>query len=176
MRLFQFQFVYEFEDLLILNRVVAKAYRRWLTRITNILWPLIGVSDLLAAGFLIYLQGKDAFPVALIALVIGAFLCASPFFRYHLAAWQSRRMLVKDTGELTVVLDEDGLREHSLKGEGFYPWESFINVYRSRGSYLLFLDKKHALILPGRVIPEETVAPLERFLAEKFGTEIKEIH
>ena len=174
--MFQFQCAYECEDLVSLNRVVSKAYRRWLTRITNILWLLIGGSDLLAAGFLIHLQGKSAFPVALIALVIGALLCASPFLRHRLAAWQSRRMLLKDTGELTVVLDEEGLREHSLKGEGFYPWKGFIDVYRSRGSYLLFLDKKHALILPRRVIPEETVAPLERFLAEKFGTEIKEIH
>jgi len=75
-----------------------------------------------------------------------------------------------------VALEEDGLREHSLKGEGFYPWRAFIDVCRSRGSYLLFLDKKHAVILPQRIISEETILPLERFLTEKFGKEIKEIH
>jgi len=173
---FRFQYEYEFEDFLILNRVGAKAYRRRSTLLVNMFCLLMGGGHLLAAGVLTCLKGKEAFPTTPFNLISSVLLCALPFLRYHIAAWKSLRMQMKDTGELTVVLDEDGLREHSLKGEGFHPWQSFIAVYRSRGSYLLFADKKHASILPRRVITEETIAPLERFLTEKIGTEIKEIH
>ena len=175
--MFRFQFEYNFEDLLTLNRVAVKIAKPG-QRIAKGL--LLGV--LFCAGLFIALTGvlllwldRDTVRGVLF-LVIGVLYLALVLFRQRLNALYSKRLLLKGTGELTVVLDGDGISEHSAKGEAQYPWAAFIGGYLCRERYLLFLDKRHAIILPKRALVEGDFTELNGFLAEKLGKEIKEIH
>ena len=76
---------------------------------------------------------------------------------------------------VTVTLDDAGVREQGRKGEGFYPYASFIGCFHSRGRYFLFLDKKHAVILPEAAMAVGDPAALGARLAEKFGGPIPEV-
>ena len=84
-------------------------------------------------------------------------------------------MQIRDLGEVTVTLDDAGVRERSRKGESFYPYSSFISCFHSRGRYFLFVDKKHAVILPEQAIAVGDPAALGAKLSEKFGGAIPEV-
>lgn len=169
---FQFKLTYAFEDLLVLNRVVRKTYRRWPARISR------GVGFFLCALcvplgiFLLYL---GELLTGFLDLLLGLVILALTIWYDRINAWASRRLLLKDTGEITVTLDEDGLLEQSLKGEAFYPYGAFIGGFHCRGRYLLFLDKKHGVILPEYAVTAGDPAALGVWLTEKLGKEIIEV-
>ena len=169
---FQFKLTYAFEDLLVLNRVVRKTYRRRPARLIRGFCFLLGALCVPAGGVLLYL-GETA--MGLLGLLVSLVLLAQSVWYDRINAWTTRRLLLKDTGEITVTLEEDGIRERSLKGEGFYPYEAVIGGFACRGRYLLFLDKKHGAILPERAITEGDPAALGVWPAEKLGKEITEV-
>ena len=169
---FQFKLTYAFEDLLVLNRVVRKTYRRWFARISRGVCFLLGALCVPAGGVLLYL-GETA--MGFVGLLVSLVLLALSVWYDRINAWTTRRLLIKGAGEITVTLEEDGARERSLKGEAFYPYEALIGGFHCRGRYLLFLDKKHGAILPERALTEGDPAELGRWLAEKLGKEITEV-
>lgn len=172
--MYQFQFEYNFKDLLTLNRVYTKARGCWSARILRTLEIVIGALNLLAV--VMFWNAIDAFPRLLVNLIFGLLLVGIGVFRTRLNAWSSKRMLVKDTGVLTVTLDEDGVREHNKKGEGIYRWDALVDGYHSRERYLLFVDKKHAIVLPERALTQGDSTQLKSFIEARLGQEIKEIH
>lgn len=102
------------------------------------------------------------------------YLCF-PLFYHRLNARRSRRLQMKDTGEITVTLDDTGVREQSKKGESFWPYSSFIACVHSQDRYLLFIDKVHAIILWEEALTVGAPAALGEKLAEKFGGTIREL-
>lgn len=170
---YRFQFAYDFQDLLTLNRVASRCYRRWRTLIFRAVAILVGTLNLLLTGLLLWADGFSG--MMLLNLLFGICLPALGVFYHRFNAWNSKRMLVKGTGELTVTLEEEGVREQSVKGEGFYRWDAFIGAYHDRERYLLFLDKKHAAILPERALIQGDKMLLKAYLEEKLQKEVKEI-
>ena len=152
---------YEFKDLLVLCRVTAKRYRRGRPAGHRTIYVLAGLV-LLATG-------------ALLLLAAGLLYLGLGIFYHRLTAWRSHQMQLKDVGEVTVTLDDAGVREQGRKGEGFYPYASFIGCSHSRGRDFLFLDKKHAVILPEAAMAVGDPAALGARLAEKFGGPIPEV-
>lgn len=169
---------YEFKDLLVLCRVTAKRYRRGRTAVHRTIYVLAGLV-LLATGALLLLEATlqkgDSLLLGAVLLAAGLLYLGLGIFYHRLTAWRSHQMQLKDVGEVTVTLDDAGVREQGRKGEGFYPYASFIDCFHSRGRYFLFLDKKHAVILPEAAMAVGAPAALGARLAEKFGGPIPEV-
>ena len=169
---------YTIQDLLVLNRVTSKCYRRTRTLLHRAVYLLAGLV-LLATGMLLLLDAilleGDSLLLGVVLLAAGLLYLGLGIFYHRLSAWRSSRMLLKNPGEITVTLDDAGVREQGQKGEGFYPYSSFIGCFHSRGRYLLFLDKKHAVILPEQAVAVGDPATLGAKLAEKFGGVVAEV-
>ena len=164
---------YTIQDLVILCRVTAKRYRWARTLLFRGIALILGLIMLGMGALILAAEGSTVLGIALILLSL-LYLTLSIFY-YRLTAWRSSRMQIKDVGEITVTLDDAGVREQSRKGEGFYPYSSFISCFHSRERYLLFLDKKHAVILPEQAITVGDPAALGAKLAEKFGAAAPEV-
>lgn len=172
--MYQYHFSYTHEDLWVFNRVYRKVYRHWGT-VLRVIACLFGVLNVFAGLLTLWAQILAEEHFFLWNLLIGAFLLWVALRYDHINARSSRRMLLKDTGEFTITLEETGLREQSRKGEGFYPWASFIGLCYSRERYLLFLDKRHAIIIPQRAMGESSIVSAREFMQQKTQKEIKEI-
>ena len=161
---------YTYQDLLALCRVAAKRYRRGRTIAVRSLLLVLGLAMIGLGGLLVLgeLLSGGGFPLqgALVVLLGLVYLGLSVFY-HRFTAWRSSRMQIKDLGEITVTLDDAGVRERGRKGESFHPYSSFIR-------YFLFVDKKHAVILPEQAIAVGDPAALGAKLAEKFGGRIPE--
>lgn len=170
---FRFQFSYTFEDLVVLNRVVRKTYRRRSYAICRAVGFLLGAVSLLMGLLLLVLGERSS---GLLGLIPGLAILALSIWFDQINAWASQRLLMKGTGEIAVALGEDGVREESLKGEAVYPYQAFIGGFVCRGRYLLFLDKKHAVILALEAMTQGDPAELGPWLADKLGGNIVTIH
>lgn len=164
---------YTYQDLLALCRVVAKRYRRARVTVYRVVMMLLGLVMLAVGALLLWAEGPTVLDAALIGL--GLLYLGLSVFYYRFTAWRSSRMQIRDLGEVTVTLDDAGVRERSRKGESFYPHSSFISCFHSRGRYFLFVDKKHAVILPEQAIAVGDPAALGAKLSEKFGGAIPEV-
>ena len=168
---------YTYQDLLALCRVAAKRYRRGRTIAVRSLLLVLGLAMIELGGLLVLgeLLSGGGFPLqgALVVLLGLVYLGLSVFY-HRFTAWRSSRMQIKDLGEVTVTLDDAGVRERGRKGESFHPYSSFISCFHSRERYFLFVDKKHAVILPEQAIAMGDPAALGAKLAEKFGGRIPE--
>lgn len=169
---------YTIQDLLVLNRVTAKCYRRTRTLLRRAVYFLAGLA-LLATGMLLLLDAVllegDSLLLGIVLLAAGLLYLGLGIFYHRLSAWRSRRMLLKDAGEITVTLDDAGVREQGQKGESFYPYRAFIGCVHSQGRYLLFIDNKHAIILPEAAVTVGDPNTLGQKLSEKFGGELREL-
>ncbi len=164
---------YTFQDLMALNRAMARLYRRGRTAASRTVRFFMGL--LMLAMSSLVLVGGISIPLGIMLVVLGVVYLCLAVFHYRLSAWHSSRLQLKDAGELTVTLDDTGVREHGRKGEGFYPYASFIGCAHSRERYFLFLDKRHAVILPEAAIAVGDPAALGAKLAEKFDGSIQEV-
>ena len=169
---------YTIQDLVVLCRITAKRYRRGRTAVHRTIYVLAGLV-LLATGALLLLEATlqkgGSLLLGAVLLAAGLLYLGLGIFYHRLTAWRSSRMQIKDVGEITVTLDDAGVREQSKKGEGFYPYSSFIGCFHSREWYLLFLDKKHAVILPEAAMTVGDPAAFGPKLAEKFGGTVLEV-
>lgn len=169
---FRFQYDYTLEDMIILNQVSEKAYRRKKVLLTRLFIALLGVGYLFLGTMILRNQ---SWVTAAIVLLAAVFFLAVAVFYHRMTAWRTRRMMLKGVGELTVDLAEDGLQGYSEKGNGFYPYEAFIGAFYTKGRYLLFADQRHAVLLPERALAQGNLAELKPFLEEKLKKEIIEI-
>ena len=77
--------------------------------------------------------------------------------------------MVKNAGSFTITLDEEGGTEQTAKGEARYPYASFISAVFHTDRWYLFLDKRHAIILPLHAMVSGAPAELESFLSGHMG-------
>lgn len=170
---FRFQFSYSFEDLVVLNRVVRKTYQKKLYGFIRVVGVFFGALPLLL-NILELLFGEMSSnhfePIPGLAIL------ALSIWYDQFNAWASQRLLIKGMGEIVVTLGEDGVREKSLKGEAVYPYQAFIGGFACRGRYMLFLDKKHAVILALEAMTQGDPTQLGPWLADKLGRNIVTIH
>lgn len=170
--MYQFQYDYSLEDLNALSRVAGKTYRRTKVVVFRTVLALLGVAYLYVGGVLIAGGGTL---VGIILLVAAALFGSLAIFYHQGTAWRSKRMMVEGMGSLTVTLEEEGLRGESGLGEEFFLYSAIIGAFHYRDRYFLFLDERHATLLPERALTEGDPAGLRSFLTEKLGAEIKEL-
>lgn len=169
---FQFQYEYSLKDLEALSRVTGKLYRRWKNWIYRILLAVLTVGYL-ELGVLAFAGG--GWIPGLILILVGVFFGAVAVLYHQGSAWRSRRMLLKGMGSITVELTEEGIRGQSGKGEDHYPYSSVIGACYYGGCYFLFLDERHAILLPERAQTQGDPVALKIWLEEKLGKEIVEV-
>ena len=153
----------------ILSQVSGQVYRR-----KKVLLTRLGIGAL-GCGYLFLgvmtLRNRSWAPAAIVLLAAVFFLVIA--LRYHqIAAWRASRMALKGMEEMTIDLEEDGLRGRSDKGEGFYPYDAFIGAFYCENRYLLFADERHAVLLPERAITKGDLGELGPWLSGKLGKEI----
>lgn len=170
--MFRFQFDYTLEDMNALSRLAGKTYRRKKVLITRTVLALLGLAYL-AMGALFF--ADQSWVVGIILFVAGVFFAAVAIFYHQGTAWRSKRMMVEGEGTFTVDLEEENVRGRSGKGESAYPYSAVTGAYHYQERYFLFVDKRHAMLLPERGLVQGDGAALKGFLEEKLGKEIKEI-
>ena len=106
---------------------------------------------------------------------MGTLLLALALFEDHLAAWGSRRRNLQNAGRILVCLNEDGVTEETKKGKDIRPYSAFTEAYACKGYWLLFVDQRHAYILPQAAMTAGDPAVFSDFLTEKTGKTIKRI-
>ena len=170
--MFRFQFDYTLEDMNALSRVTARAYRWKKVLLLRLVLALLGAAYLVVGGAMLTPGSKL---LGLILLGAGVlFLCLALFYHQG-AAWRTKRMMGGGAGSSTVTLEDEGVHGKSELGESSYPYSAVIGAYHYRERYFLFLDKRHAILLPERALIQGEPAGLKDFLEEKMGKEITQL-
>lgn len=170
--MYQFQYDYTLEDMNALSRVTAKTYRRKRALVYRAVLALLGAAYL-AMGWLLFSSGSKL--VGVILFAAGVLFLALSLFYHQGTAWRIKRMMVEGEGEFTVMLGEESVHGKSVKGESSYPYSAVVGAFYYRERYFLFLDKRHAMLLPKRALIQGDASQLEAFLTEKLGKEIAKI-
>lgn len=156
-------YVLTLADLDALSTLVEKENTGWLDTLVRWLWPVLAcfgaVSSLVnfwsgSANYNSWMgrYGDVIFWVSL-ALFVPIVTALRPFLF---------RMDSRFDFEEQVCLEEDGVRTHSLE-EGFLVWDDIWRVEEVEAHCFLFLDEKHALIVPKRAFDSPQTA--QNFIA-----------
>ena len=171
---------YSYEDMLMLCRAYVRKSpaRRWLDRLCRLCLILLGGAWILSA--LSWLDGGYVGETPLWVLVawpmfIGLLLLALGLFWDRLTAWGSRRRNLQNLGHISVCLNEDTVVVETKKGTEVRPYSAFTEACAYKEYWLLFLDKRHAEILPQTVMTVGNPDAFPAFWAEKTGMPIKKI-
>ena len=171
---------YSFRDMLVLCRVYRRKsrLRRWFSRLFRLVMILFGGSMVLSA--LSWLDGGYVGETPLWVLVawplfMGTLLLALALFEDYLAAWGSRRRNLQDLGRISVCLDADGVIVETKKGKDIHPYGAFTEACAYKEYWLLFLDKRHAYILPQAAMTAGSPESFPDFLTEKTGKTVKKL-
>jgi len=177
----QFEFTlphgFERRDLINLNQVAVK--RRTFTRVfvpfLRIVLCLIGLFLFLSGLLLVIMDATVAVTTSIILMLIGILWFLLGAFYYRYGAWKSRKIALKDVGAITVMLDDEGIAEITEKGRASFPYNAICETVLFRSTYFLFLDKKHALILPVRCLSQGSPVAFEEFWQRKCEKRIKKL-
>ena len=171
---------YSYQDMLMLCRAYVRKgpVRRWLDRLFRLCMILLGGAWILSA--LSWLDGGYVGETPLWILVacpmlIGLFLLALGLFLDRLSAWGSRRRNLQDLGRISVCLDADGVIVETKKGKDIHPYGAFTEACAYKEYWLLFLDKRHAYILPQAAMTAGSPESFPDFLTEKTGKPVKKL-
>lgn len=171
--MFQFRYEYTLEDMNALSRVTARTYRRKKVLLYRAVLVLLGAAYLAIGGLMLFHQ---SWAVGIVLFAAGLLFTALSLFYHQGIAWRTKRMMVEGEGDFTVELEEESIRGKSEKGESAYPYSAVIGAFHYKERYFLFLDKRHAMLLPERALIKGDRTVLNGFLTEKLGKEIEEIH
>lgn len=170
--MFEFQYTYTLEDMNALSRVSAKTYRRKKVMILRTVLAVMSIAYL-GMGALILSSGSMVSGLVMTAAgVLFALLC---LFYHQGTAWNTKRLMMEGEASSTVTLEEECIHGKGEKGEGSYPYSAVIGAYHYKERYFLFMDKRHAVLLPERALTRGDPAALKPWLEVKLGKEIVEL-
>lgn len=166
---------YCWQDLLALNRLNVKKSKlyRWLIPLLRVVMCLVGGFAFLIAAMLIYdaCHGAKMNWVLLAAfLLLGLLWLYAGLFYYHRRARKSRRLALQDAGGIRIEFSGEDITGNDKKGCASYCYDAFAGAYDYCDRWFLFLDKRHALILPRTAMTEGDPEAFVRFLEKKIGT------
>ena len=167
---------YSTADLVTLNRVHTKRgkIRRWLIPALRVVFTLGGIFLVLSGALLLAYSEEDGLASSIVMFfIVGILWILIGLFHYRISAWNSRRLTMKGLGNITVMMDEEGVSETTGKGNALTPYAAFTDAVCYRDTLFLFLDKNHAMILPFAAMTGGTVAELEAFWVQHSSLPIK---
>ena len=166
----------EFRELLLLNKVVVKrnAFLRVFVPLLRIALTIIGVFFLLTGCVLLFgdYDSKSAGVACTLVGVVWTFL---GLFYYRYGAWRSHRMTLKNVGSIIISLTEHDIVEVSQMSDARFGYDAVRELYFYRDTYFLFLDRRHALILPLAKLSSGQAELLEQELSSRCGKTLKKL-
>lgn len=172
--MFQFRLSYTTQDILALYQVAAKARKRWGARLLQAFYVVIGLLTMVIGVLLLALGSSMVLGITLV--VAGGFYVALGIFRSRLSARRAIKMRVDGASEVEVTLTDDGFRSQDQRGgENYLPYTAVCDLYHYRDRYFIYVDKKHATILPEGALIQGDLSALSGFLKEKTGRTITEL-
>jgi len=166
----------EFRELLLLNKVVVRR-----SSFLRIFVPLLRII-LIAGGLFLLLPGcvllfgqYDNKTAGVAAALVGLVWFLLGVFYYRYGALRSRAMTLKNIGSIILMLTQDGIQEVTQKTESRFGYDAIREVYFYRNTYFLFVDRKHALILPCSKLVLGQAEDLEKTLEERCQTTVKKL-
>lgn len=177
---FQFYFPkgYETRDLILLNKTAARAFHRWWNLLSRVLLCGLGAVTLLGGILTLTAAGgtHEMLSASLFPMILGAAWLVLGLENFRLSAWLSRRLQIRNAGGVTVTLDDGGVTEATQnKGSTRYEYSAFTAVFRRGTTYVLFLDRKHALLLPERVLTRGDPNALGSFLHDRLQMPVRTV-
>lgn len=171
--MYQFEIEYTLEDYEAFSRLAAKTFRKKPMLIRRAVCTFFAVSYLILGILFFFLQRW----VLGVIFGGGGLFFAVMTIRWHpLMARRMKKNSLKDMGTLMVALEENGIRNHHQKGEGFTPYDAITDAFYFWEYYFLALDDRQGMLLPERTLTQGDPAELKAFLGEKLKQEIKDIY
>lgn len=168
---------YSTQELMVLNKlsIQARKLRRWITPLFRLFSIVVGVAFILSG--LSWLDGgyvgeTPIWQLVALPLAAGLLWLLGGLFYFRLSAWQSRCMMLKNSGGFLIVLDDEGVTETTSKGTAHYHYSSFQHAYTDQKRWFLFLDKRHAFILPKEAMTMGDPEMFADFWKSKSGKDI----
>lgn len=119
---------------------------------------------------------EDSGPVdAIIPAVLCLILLLYAVGFHPFTIWMSRRNQLSPNKRMIVTINEEGVTDQTGAITTHYEYQAFYAVCYYQDSYMLFLNRKTALILPERCREGGSSPELKHFLEEKAGKSIKYI-
>lgn len=158
------------ETMLAFARTAGKTTRKWPMRIRRCIDFLFAMFLLIEAALLIWL-GSDS-PIIIVAIPMGLFFLFLGIFYYPLTAFQMRRLAMKGSSRKNILLTEEGIFSRTEIEEGKMVYSAFDQLFHYCHYYVLFVDKKHGVILDEKGIQQGNPTELSAFLERKCGKQI----
>lgn len=168
---YSFEYRYEKQDFIDLNRVSRKAMmpkgKKLLTRLIRLIAVIVGIFGMFVGVGMFLIGEGDAMMVFLIFLSL--LLLTRPLWSDRLDGNLSKSLTMRAEGLQRIVFEAEGIRDCVDEIETFYPYSALQNILRYKDRYYLFVDKNKAIILPLRGIVEGDFEAIGPWLEEKTG-------
>lgn len=160
---------YSEEDLLKLIEAYdrRKPVRYWGTILFRGFLVIFGFM-MIAGGLMLTLSG-NASPVSLVGMVAGVMWVTLGFLFKKFRTMKSRRAMLQNTGSVTITFDDCGALVQTEKGSTNYPYSSFETLVSYQDTWFVFLDDRHALILPESAMNQGVLGDFELFINGKIA-------
>ena len=180
---FQFELPdgYRKEDLLALCRLQYRKtlFSRILTSLLRGLLSFVGLF-LLIPGLFILLGppsggrfAGDELRYGITWTLLGLLFLAVAIFRDRINANRSRRMLNKNMGSMHMTFTEEEVLEKAKGVEARLSYSLFLDFYRYRDWWFLYIQKHRAYVLPFSAMTAGSAENFEKFITEKTGLSVK---
>ena len=165
--MFEISTEYTYQDYLAFARLVMRTYQKGLSLVLRLLLGLAGGCYLAVSLLMLFTEGFGL--EWLWVGIVGLLLLVTAIFTGPLNALRSSRHAVQGTGPIRFRFSEDCFSHECALESGLHPYRALHALWRFRGRYFLFLDRRHAYILPASGLSDGAPADFERFLSERTG-------
>ncbi len=170
---FQIKVVHDWKVLVELNRLAGKTVRKWQMRLMRAFVLAAGTLAFVAGVMMI--AGGQLDVQSIVNIAVGIVFLLLGIFPYQVNAWGSNRNMVNKFKEGIISFTEEAMVLESQLGSSNYFYGIVSDLYRSRGYFFLFVDKRHSYILPESGFVLGSPAEFPAFIEGKCGKEMKVI-
>lgn len=171
--MYQFEIEYSLKDYEAFSRLAAKTVRKKPILIRRIVSAVFTACYFFLAVLWFLLHNWVA---GVIFAGLGIFFSVYDIRWHSLTAQRMKKNALKDTGIITIMLEENGVRMCHQKGNSFTPYDAITEAFHFWEYYVFTIDGRQGILCPERALTQGDPAMLKAFLEEKLHQEIKEIH
>ncbi len=159
------------DDFVALQKLYQKKMLPW--------WKYVFAIIMLLAGAIIVVEGILLLALGnigqgLFSLALGLLLALLFLFRARVNAWSARRNMAK-MENMTIKLSADHITETNAGAMFQVPYGNVERVFYYRERYFLFLDKRHAHILPEAHFAVGDPKDFSAFIEDRTGKQVEYI-
>ncbi len=166
--MFKFGVEYSFKDFIALNKLYAKKMKKWWRRAIEIFYIVAGIIFILIGA--VMLTEEISFSWFFV-IFLGIILILLMVFAPYLGAIQTKRLLLQDEHKMEFSFEEEFFIETTDKSESKRFYNSIFSLYFYKDRYFIFLDKRHAYIIPKDFLKEINQDEFIKFISEKSEKE-----